>query len=233
MTAALSRAGAAIRARKGLFAAVLVGFVALYYASLFGAMLVGFGQVPNYVTVYDWPVNVWHIFASTPSLADAFAIARQEWLLEIGFMNYSFGHGIAEWNVTVWPTRLSMVLLAGLMVSACAVLTFPGSRAACSVPARRAALAAAGGGAFLVGLSNATLHWVVACATPTWTVTLAMLGMPPAVALWLEPLDTPMIGAGYALLAGAVLLLAHRHVPDIEADQRTGVRLNPPLYSRG
>ena len=229
MSAALARAGAEIGGRKGTFLAVLVGVVALYYASLFGAMLVRFGQVPNYVTVYDWPANVWHVFASTPSLVDAFAIARQEWLIEIGFMNYSFGHGIAEWNVTVGPARLAMVLLAGLLVSACAVQTFPGSRAACSAPARRAALAAAGGGAFLVGLANATLHWVVACATPTWTATLAMLGMTPAMALWLEPLDAPMIGAGYALLAGAVLLPAYRR----GAAERTGVRLNPPLYSRG
>jgi len=59
-------------------------------------------------------------------------------------------------------------------------------------------------------MSSATLSWVVCCATPTWVVSLAMLGMSASLALWLEPLGDFITISGFLLLAGCVLYLARR-----------------------
>ena len=215
MSGALAFTGETVRAHRRRWAAILAGFVVFYYAALTAAMLIRFGNLPNYVTFYDWPANLWHIFASTPSLTDAIVIAHEEWLIEIGFMNYAYGHGISEWSVTVWPTKFVLVVLVGVLVATCGVLVHARSRVACSVSARRGALAATGGGAFLVGLSSATLSWVVCCATPTWVVSLALLGMSPGLALWLEPLGGAMVLLGYAMLGGAVYWLARSGVTSL------------------
>ena len=39
-----------------------------------------------------------------------------------------------------------------------------------------------------LGLAVQRASWVVCCATPTWVVSLAMMGMSASLALWLEPL---------------------------------------------
>ena len=57
----------AIADRPWVWGGTLVGFVLVYYLGLLATMLVRFGNVPNYVTVYNWPANVWRILASTPS----------------------------------------------------------------------------------------------------------------------------------------------------------------------
>jgi hypothetical protein len=54
-------------------------------------------------------------------------------------------------------------------------------------------------------LANATLFWVVCCATPTWVVALAMLGVSVSVAFVLEPLGPLLTAAGLALLGWATL----------------------------
>ncbi len=214
MSAALATVGAAVAARKRAWIAFLVAFVGLYYASLLGAMLLRFERLPNYITFYDWPGNVWRVFRGTPSLLDAFEIASDEWLIEIGLMNHAYGHGISEWSVTVLPAKLLLVVLAGALVASCAVLLQRAPRASCPASLRHGALAATGGGAFLVGLSSATLSWVVCCATPSWVVGMALLGMSTGLANWLEPLGVYMTIGGYALLAGAALCLARRRTGD-------------------
>jgi len=230
--AALSHIGATVKARKGRWGLFLLGFVVLYYLSLFATMLIRFGRIPNYVTLYNWPANVWRIFESTPSFADAVAIAREEWLIEVGFMNYNFGHGISEWSVTVWPTKLVLVIAAGALVATIASLLSASSAKSCSTGTRRGALAATGGGAFLVGLSSATLSWVVCCATPTWVVSLALLGMSPGLALALEPFGDGMVLAGYALLIAAALIVARRAVAGAE-DAPATARMNRAAFSKG
>ena len=76
--------------------------------------------------------------------------------------------------------------------------------------------AAATGGATLVGFSSAPLSWVVCCATPTWVVSLAMMGMSASLALWLEPLGDFITIAGFLLLFLSVWFLARRRVLDAE-----------------
>ena len=71
-------------------------------------------------------------------------------------------------------------------------------------------MAAASGGAAMVGLSSATLSWVVCCATPTWVVSLAMMGMSASLALWLEPVGDLITIAGFSLLFFSVWFLARR-----------------------
>jgi hypothetical protein len=59
---------------------------------------------------------------------------------------------------------------------------------------------AAGISSSFIGLTSATLTWVVCCATPSWTVALAMLGMSSSVALLLEPLGVLMTVTGLCLM---------------------------------
>ena len=33
-------------------------------------LIVRFGKFPNYLTVHDWPANVWRIIRSNPAIAD-------------------------------------------------------------------------------------------------------------------------------------------------------------------
>lgn len=233
MNATLSHIGNAVRTQKGRWVAILLGFIILYYLSLLATMLIRFGEVPNYITFYNWPGNLWTIFASTPSLTDAINIAREEWLIEIGYINYDFGKGIAEWSLTVLPTKLALQLLAGALVSTFAVLLFSGAAKTCSGATRRSALAATGSGAFLVSLANTTLSWVVCCATPNWVVTLSLLGMSPALALWLEPLGDVMILAGYTLLLGATLVIAHRRAKAVGGAGQSAARLSGTAFSKG
>jgi hypothetical protein len=200
----------AIADRPWVWGGTLVGFVLVYYLGLLATMLVRFGNVPNYVTVYNWPANVWRILASTPSFSDAIAIISDEWLLEIGYMNYDYGNGISEWALNVIPPKLFIILLVAALVASFVVLLFRPKKTACPVSPRTNAVASVSGGAALVGLSSATLSWVVCCATPTWVVSLAMMGMSTSLALWLEPLGDIITLSGFLLLAIPVCLLARR-----------------------
>jgi hypothetical protein len=163
----------AIADRPWVWVGTVTGFVLVYYLGLLATMLVRFGNIPNYLTVYDWPGNVWHILASTPSLSDAIAIISEEWLLEIGYMNYDYGNGISEWAMNVIPPKLLLIVIVAALVASFVVLMMRPKRAACPASPRANAVASVSGGAALVGLSSATLSWVVCCATPTWVVSLA------------------------------------------------------------
>jgi hypothetical protein len=197
----------AVRPRLGRWLLIALGVVAVYYAGLLAALVVRFGSLPNYWVGYDWPGNVARIFRSTPSLADALAIAQDEWLVEIGYMNMSFGRGISEWSLTLVPTKMAAILLLGLLLATVWALAAD-RMSACITPTGAAAAAASCLGAGLVGLTGATMTWVVCCATPSWIVGLAMMGVGVATANRLEPAGPYLSLLGYALLALAVARLA-------------------------
>jgi hypothetical protein len=204
--------GRAISERWILWVAVAVAFVLAYNLMLMLALIVRFGDLPNYTTFYDYFGNVARIVESTPSIADMIPIIREEWLIEIGHMNYEYGNGISEWSLTILPEKLLILIAVGSLIATVVVLLMPGKDGACAAVSKKAAVGAAGGGAALVGLSSATLSWVVCCAAPTWVVSLAMLGMGVSLAFWLEPLGTFITVSGFVLLAATVLFLAHRRL---------------------
>jgi len=205
----LANAGQAIRARWGVWLAITAGWFALYYAGLLGALVYQFGDWPNYVTYYDWPGNIVRIFNSTPSMTDAIGIAREEWLVEIGYMNMNFGNGIAEWSLTLVPEKMLMILAMGMILATIWALNAARTRS-CAISEGGAAAATTGVGAGLVALTGATMTWVVCCATPSWIVGLTMLGMTVATANWLEPVGTWLNIAGFALLGATAAIMAYR-----------------------
>jgi hypothetical protein len=206
---ALNTMATAIGRRWGTWLAIGFGWVAIYYAGLLAALVVQFGEWPNYMTAFDWPANIARIFRSTPSITDAIAIAREEWLVEIGYLNMDFGNGISEWSLTLVPEKMLMMLVMGLILGTIWVLNAERSRA-CGVGESSAAMAGTGAGAGLVALTGATMTWVVCCASPSWIVGLTMLGMSVATADWLEPVGVWLNVAGFALLAATAFLMAAR-----------------------
>ena len=190
----------AIWRHKTMWCFLSAGFVSFYYLFLLIVMIVRFGNFPNYVTGYDYLSNVKTILLETPALSDTASIIRDEWLLEIGYMNYDYGHGISEWSLNVIPYYLLLQCLAGVLVAAAIVLWTDLGISKCAKKTKIQGASAVGTGAFLVGLTSATLSWVVCCASSTWVVSLAMLGMSASLALWLEPVGLILSIAGFALL---------------------------------
>ena len=214
MTEMLKGLSESIRERQLIWWGTMIGFVVTYYAGLLMTMVVRFDNIPNYITFYDWPGNVWTILTSTPSLMDAIEIISEEWLVEIGDMNYDFGKGISEWAMNIVPPKLFLILIVASLIASVVVLLMPSKNRTCPAAPKGKAVAAASGGATLVGLSSATLSWVVCCATPTWVVSLAMMGMSASLALWLEPVGDLITIAGFSLLLLAVWFLARRRTAD-------------------
>ena len=199
----------AVVARKGLWLAITLGFVIAYYAGLLLSVVVRFGDLPNYARLHDYAHNVLVIVRSTPSARDMVSIILDEWLLEIGYINHDYGHGIAEWSVEVIPSKLVIVLALGALVATNAMLLrrFPPS---CARALRNCGLAATGLGATLVGFTSITMMWVVCCAAPSWAVGLALLGVGVSTAFALQPFGTEITLAGFVVLGGATCLLARR-----------------------
>ena len=52
-------------------------------------------------------------------VADMILIILDEWFIEIGSMNYSFGHGIAEWSFVLLPSKLVIVLALAILFATC------------------------------------------------------------------------------------------------------------------
>lgn len=171
------------------------------------ALIVRFGALPNYVVFYNWPGNVWQIIQSTPSWSDMAPIIAQEWLIEIGQMNYDYGNGLSIWSLNVVPSKFLMLCGLGAMVGLCAELLKSPN---CSTVVRQGAGAATGAGAILVAMTNATMSWVVCCATPNWVVGLAMMGLGVSTSLALEPFGLPIALSGFGLLLAVIFGLAWR-----------------------
>lgn len=175
-----------------------------FHAAQLAALVVRFEALPNFVTLHDWPGNVARILRATPAFADVPAIVTEEWLLEIGFFNTSYGKGITEWSLAVLPAKLALATLAGALLTAAIgkLLTLPAGTC------RRTGAAAAGAGVALTALTGVTVSWVACCAAPSWVVGLAVLGMGVGTAFALLPWGPWLTAAGFALLAAGVLLPA-------------------------
>lgn len=208
MTGALDFTRSAIRERVTLWLGITFGFAAFYYLLLMASLIVRFGNFPNYVVPYDWFGNVARIIRSTPAVSDMVPIILDEWLLEIGYMNHSFGNGISEWALYFVPHKVAIILALGALIATNAVLLL--RRRACSAATTVHAGAATGLGTVLVGLSSATMSWVVCCSTPSWVVGLSMLGLGVSTSLWLEPLGGWVMGLGFVTLALTATGLARR-----------------------
>ncbi len=202
----LMTTGSTVRSSFGLWLTLTVALAIGYYAMLMAALILRFGALPNYVTFYNWPANVWRIFRSTPSFSDVPPIVAQEYLLEIGYMNYDFGHGISEWALNILPYKVFLVLaLTALLASNIVQLR---SKRSCSTGKRLKAGAASGLGAGFVALTSATMSWVVCCATPSWIVGLSMLGLSVSASFLIEPIGPYLSVAGYLMLIVTMLALA-------------------------
>lgn len=207
------RIAAAVRARLGLWLAVTLGFTLGFYLMQLLGLVLRFGKLPNYVTLYDWPANIATIIESTPAVSDMLPIIADEWLIEIGHMNYDYGHGIAEWSLAVMPAKALLILALGALIATNLVLLRP-ARGSCPGGGRQAAGAAAtGAGTLLAGLTSLTMTWVVCCATPSWVVGLAMLGLGVSTSLWLEPVGPWLSAVGFVLLTATALWLARERTP--------------------
>ena len=79
-------------------------------------LVIEYGHLPNYITRYDWVANVLRIIHGTRSITDMVPIILNEWLLEIGYMNYDYGHGVAEWSLSIIPHKLAIMSLAGALI---------------------------------------------------------------------------------------------------------------------
>ena len=218
---ALSVIRQAIVTRKWLWLLVTFGFVIIYYASLVLSLVLRFGNLPNYARLYDYARNVLVIVRSTPSIPDMVPIILNEWLLEIGYMNREYGHGIAEWSIEIIPPKLFIVLAVGALVATNVVLLrrFPPS---CAVATRCSGAAATGLGAALVAFTSITAMWVVCCAAPTWVVGLALLGVGVSTAFALQPFGTGIALAGFLVLLVATYVLA-RENPLTPRQSRAGM----------
>lgn len=209
MRESLATIRAAIAGRWLLWCAITLVIPIAYYLLLLIALVVRFGNLPNYYNFYDWPDNVAHIIRSTPSAEDAFFIVLEEWLFETGYFNTEFGHGISEWNLTLMPARMLVVfVLAGLTATNLVLLLRP---RACSRARYNAAGAATGVGALLVAFTNVTMFWVVCCSSPTWVVGLVMMGLGVSASFFLEPLGPWISVAGFAALLAGTCVLARFH----------------------
>ena len=201
-----------VRPHWRLWLAVTIGFVLAYYLSQLLVLELRFGHWPNYVTFYDYPANVARIVRATPSIVDMVPIIADEWLFEVGYINYDFGHGIAEWSLAILPPKMLAVTALGAVIGF-DLLLWRRARTACSAIQRPLAAGATGIGAFLFGLANVSLTWVVCCATPSWVVSLTLLGFGSTTSLSLQPYGVWLALAGAILLAGVTLFLARRIEP--------------------
>lgn len=179
----------------------------LFQVFMMIALIVRFQAVPNYVTFYNWIGNVAWIVQSTPSWGDIPAIVAEEWLIEIGFMNYDYGNGISEWSLNVVPSRMLVLFGLGFMLGLCTSLL---RSETCRTETGRSVQFGAGAGAFLVAMTNATMSWVVCCATPSWVVGLAMLGLGVSTSLALETMGPILSISGFSILAFLIIFLAWR-----------------------
>ncbi|MFK8081097.1 MAG: hypothetical protein AB8B97_12490 [Granulosicoccus sp.] len=186
---------------------LLRGFLFALFFQIFMliALVVRFQSLPNYINLYDWIGNVVHIVQSTPSVTDTVGIVTEEWLIEIGQMSYDYGTGLSIWSLNVMPSRVLVLTFMGCLITLCALLL---KRKNCSATGRRSAVLTVSAGSVMVAMTNATMSWVVCCASPTWVVGLAMLGLGVSTSLALESMGPALSVGGFVLLVATCLILA-------------------------
>jgi hypothetical protein len=173
-----------------MIVAFAVGFPIVFYLLLLATLVIEYGHLPNYVTSYDWIANVLRIIHGTRSVADTVPIILDEWLLEIGYMDYQYGHGIADWSLSIIPHKLAIMSLAGALIGLNVALLFERQTAKtlsqqCVQACRSGFLTSAG--ALCTGLTSATVFSVACCAVPSWVGSLAVLGVETSLAFAIEP----------------------------------------------
>ncbi len=176
-----------------------VGFMVLYYAGLLLLTMLRFGEIPNYV-VFHPVIEVYGlILTGTPSLSDAIPILIDEPWFETGYKNPAY-YGVATWSFMLIPPKMLLVFFMGLLLGVFTATILYAKNQNCQIRTDKRLLATAGVSSTFISLTSATLTWVVCCATPSWSVALAMLGMSASLALWMEPL-------GNVLTTTALLLM--------------------------
>ncbi|HLH11263.1 MAG TPA: hypothetical protein VKV77_05210 [Methylovirgula sp.] len=208
-----------VRAHWLAWTAMSVGLFLAYYLAQIVILYLRLGHLPNYIALYDYPANIVGIVRSTPAVSDMIPIILNEWLLEIGYMNYEYGHGIAEWTLALLPAKLVLIAISAILVST-NVLLLRRARVSCSFAKRRFGAGATGVGALTFGLANISLSWVVCCAAPNWVVGLTLLGLDSTLSFTLEPLGPWIALAGIALLVGSMFSLAGRQSRMLETALR-------------
>ena len=194
------------------------------------ALVIRFGDFPNYFITYDWISNVLHVFLSTPSVKDSLNIVKKEWLFEIGFMNYDYGNGISQWSLNVIPIKVLVLTVLGFLLGLFYLVL---KDKKCPVGTKRPSSfvnkLTIGGmsiGAVLVSMTTAAMSWVVCCATPSWVVGLAMLGLGVSTSLALEDKGALIFYCGMTMLFVSVFLTAHNQVNQFASEkERTSRRL--------
>lgn len=200
----LTRIARVVSDRWRLVIVLSLSFTLAYYVLQLGAMIVKFNQWPNYTQVYDWPANVLLIIDSTPSMRDTLLIIKEEWVFEVGYMNYEYGIGISQWSLYLSPVKVLSIVVLGAMLVLLALLGRDSARGATG----KSCVIAGGAGATAASVSLMSLSWVVCCATPSWVVGLSILGMGASTALWLAPIGIWLNVTGFAVLALMLWLLA-------------------------
>ena len=104
--------------------AFAVAFPIAFYLLLLSTLVIEYGHLPNYITSYDWIANVLRIIHNTRSVADMVPIILDEWLLEVGYMDYQYGSGIASWSLSIIPHKLAIMSLAGALIGLNVALLF-------------------------------------------------------------------------------------------------------------
>jgi hypothetical protein len=217
-----------IRERRRTWFALTLGVTLLYHLGLIASASISTGHVPNYIRLYDWPADVLRIIQSTPSVFDMPSIINDEWLIELGAMNYHYGHGIAEWSFAIIPSHVLVALLFSAVVATNILLLRP-SRETCPFVERGAGATATGIGAVFVGTANITMTWVACCSTPSWVVGLSLLGVESSSAFVLLPYGNTLAGTGFAVLALSTCWLAWRCTP---RSPRTAIPPRPIFQDR-
>lgn len=195
----------AIKQRWDILLLTSFGFLILYYVGLLLVTMIRFGEIPNYVELYDVFATYRLIFEGTPSFQDALPILIAEPWFEAGYKNPNY-YGVATWSFMLIPPKMLLVFFMGILLGIFAVLLTYARKVACHVKTDKRLVAAAGMGSVLISLTSATLTWVVCCATPSWVVALAMLGMSSSLALWLEPLGSFLSIAGLVLMLWIIVI---------------------------
>jgi hypothetical protein len=205
---------ASVKRHSALILACALLFPVVFYLVLMGVLVVRFGHLPNYATPYDWLGNVWRIVLSTGSFSDILKIAMDEWLLEIGFMNYAYGKGVSEWSLLIIPHKLVLVMAIGALVGINFALI--ADQAPAMTAWRQQARAIRCGlltsaGALFASVTSITLYWIVCHSGPTWVVSLAILGIDLSTTSAIEPLGAALSFAGAAILVLSALLTIYEN----------------------
>lgn len=174
-----------------------LALVALYYGALLAAVVLRFGQLPDFVRVHPWLSNVRLLINHTPKLELGLKLAAREPLLEVGRMLPDLP--AVEWSVSLVPLKFAAVIVAAM-----ALVLWRRRVAVCRAP--KAASALTGGGAAVTAFASVTVGWIACCTFPNWTVLIAMAGLWIPTAMELEPWGAVMTAIGIALLTAGHIL---------------------------